>query len=384
MADRIPSKRFTGVYYRESTRKHGSKPDRIYCFTFRDTLGRQRWTTVGRASEGITEAFANQKRIETINMVNHGENPAERRKKVATLADVFEACMEHDEANGRDVSYDRSRFNSAIRPEYGDFALDDFTPAIADKFKADLMRKGNTPATVVQVLGLVRKTINHATRSGLWTGQNVFSKSAGFTMPKVQNKGERWLTENEARQLLDALEIRSQQLHDMARLSLLYGLRATELFDLRHQDIDHQGEVLHVLAKGRRQKVLVDTGALEILSRYDRKPGEYVFQARRGGRLKEVSDTFGRAVDSLGLNDGIEERTQKVWFHTLRHTWASWLAQSGSVSLHELMELGRWENYEMVLRYAHLIPDHRREKLAIATKRLEAASAGQPSEPHDP
>lgn len=44
----------------------------------------------------------------------------------------------------------------------------------------------------------------------------------------------------------------------------------------------------------------------------------------------------------------------------LRHTWASWHAQSGT-SLQELMELGGWSSFEMVLGYAHLAADHLKE-----------------------
>jgi integrase len=44
-------------------------------------------------------------------------------------------------------------------------------------------------------------------------------------------------------------------------------------------------------------------------------------------------------------------------WHDLRHTWASWHVQSGT-PLQELMELGSWASYEMVLRYAHLAADH--------------------------
>jgi integrase len=53
-------------------------------------------------------------------------------------------------------------------------------------------------------------------------------------------------------------------------------------------------------------------------------------------------------------------------FHDLRHTWASWHVMSGT-SLQELMELGGWKSYEMVLRYAHLAPDH----LKDAARRIE-------------
>jgi len=54
----------------------------------------------------------------------------------------------------------------------------------------------------------------------------------------------------------------------------------------------------------------------------------------------------------------------------LRHTWASWHVQSGT-SLPELMELGGWKSYEMVLRYAHLAP----EKLSSVAGRIERQPA---------
>ena len=57
---------------------------------------------------------------------------------------------------------------------------------------------------------------------------------------------------------------------------------------------------------------------------------------------------------------------EKFRFHDLRHTWASWHLMSGT-SLQELMELGGWKSYEMVLRHAHLAPEH----LSDAAARIE-------------
>jgi hypothetical protein len=50
----------------------------------------------------------------------------------------------------------------------------------------------------------------------------------------------------------------------------------------------------------------------------------------------------------------------------LRHGWASWHVMSGT-SLRELMDLGGWKSYEMVLRSANLAPEH----LSQAAGRIE-------------
>lgn len=64
-----------------------------------------------------------------------------------------------------------------------------------------------------------------------------------------------------------------------------------------------------------------------------------------------------RAWNSACKRAGIED----FRFHDLRHTWASWLIQSG-VPLSVLQEMGGWESIEMVRRYTHLAPNHLTER----------------------
>jgi Phage integrase family len=58
----------------------------------------------------------------------------------------------------------------------------------------------------------------------------------------------------------------------------------------------------------------------------------------------------------------------KVTFHTLRHTFASWLVMAG-VDLLTVKALGGWNRLELVERYSHLAPANKRaavERLAQA------------------
>lgn len=83
-----------------------------------------------------------------------------------------------------------------------------------------------------------------------------------------------------------------------------------------------------------------------------------------GKRIHQSSTAWDKAKRRAGIED--------FRFHDLRHTSASCHVQSGT-SLPELMELGGWKSYEMVLRYAHLAP----EKLSSVASRIER----QPTRP---
>ena len=85
--------------------------------------------------------------------------------------------------------------------------------------------------------------------------------------------------------------------------------------------------------------------------------GEHVFQWKG----KPVDDCNGHAFKNAAERAGLPD----LRWHDLRHTWASWAVQSG-VTLQELMQLGGWSGYTMVLRYAHLAPD----LLAAAAERV--------------
>lgn len=52
----------------------------------------------------------------------------------------------------------------------------------------------------------------------------------------------------------------------------------------------------------------------------------------------------------------ITDARQRVVFHTLRHTYASWLVQKG-VPLYTVAELMGHSTIDMTRRYSHLAPD---------------------------
>lgn len=196
-------------------------------------------------------------------------------------------------------------------------------------------------------------------------------------MPRVDNKRLRFFTPDEAARLLAKLGRSSRQLHDMAYLSLKTGMRATEIFKLRAQDVDAHAGILHVISKGGRiDPVHAPDDVINMLLGYGRVGDEHIFQERNtGGAIKRTSDAFRRAVAELGLDTSNGNSRFAVTFHTLRHTFGSWLAQSGKVTLLELQKLMRHETLAMTQRYAHLIPGQERKRLGIIDTLLKTTTA---------
>jgi len=73
----------------------------------------------------------------------------------------------------------------------------------------------------------------------------------------------------------------------------------------------------------------------------------------------------------MGFNRGITDQRQKVVFHTLRHSYASWLVEAGT-DIYSVKELLGHGTIAMTERYSHLSP----ESLQNAVKRLPSLTTG--------
>lgn len=381
---RIKSSRFPGVYWRESSKKRfNGRPDR--CFDFYLKIhGKLRWFTVGWLSDGITEQITAQERLACQNKLKEakeavGTSMLERFPSTApvvsptpcvTLNEAADLYIEWLDVESKYAGNERQRYDSTFRKTLGTMPLSDIKAAHVQQLKGKLLKR-LSPGSVLRLLSTCRAIVNYAIKQEIWTGINPFGRDR-LTMPRPQNKGERFLLPEEAKLLLQTLQTRSPVLHDMAWLSLKTGLRSTEIFRLQGADVDFSAGVLWITEKGgERTAMHVSKHILQKLASYGRKPSEYIFQDRRGEKITHISDTFARVCVELGWNPATPQEKarmdprKRVWFHTLRHTFASWLAQSGKVTLYELRDLMRHKSISMTERYAHLIPAQTFKKASI-------------------
>lgn len=317
-----------------------------------------------------------------------GVNPTARDK--VTIGQLVDAYLEWGRSEGKYVDQHYSQYSAPLKAKIHDLPVSGLSSGLLSNLKAELLatptgntklkkvagqpnvktRKRKTLAgqTVNNIFSFMRSAINRAIATGAWSGVNPLSTKGGtWKMVKANNERLRFLTREEARALLEDLELRHPQLHDMALLSLRTGLRPTEIFKLRGQDVDANACGLYIIQKGgKRVFVRVPEDLIQMLQAYKRKPAEPIFQQpRKRTAFDKTPACFQTAVRKLNLAPEDGDSLYAVTLHTMRHTFASWLAQSGRVTLMELQKLMRHKNITMTMRYAHLFPGQENEKLSI-------------------
>ena len=183
---------------------------------------------------------------------------------------------------------------------------------------------------------------------------------------KPRNKRIRWITKLEANNLITAA---ADHLKPVIIFALSTGLRRSNIINLEWSQIDMQRKVAWIHpdeAKGGKAiGIALNDTACKVLRDQIGLHNRYVFvhtdvaYHQDGTKTKKIrkmridgNSAWKGALKRAGIED--------FRFHDLRHTWASWLVQSGT-PLHILQEMGGWESIEMVQCYAHLAPNHLKE-----------------------
>jgi integrase len=226
------------------------------------------------------------------------------------------------------------------------------------------------PATVNRELAALRAIFNLAIKHGTIKENTV----RGIRFLREDNEQMRVLShEEEARFLKAAI----QRLKEVAKLILNTGLRPEELYRLRREDVHLVEGYMHIpfgKTKAARRDIPLNTEARKLLAERLEKLGTevYVFPSKRDPKrpMGNIANTHHRTVQRSGL----------AWFrlYDLRHTFATRAVQSG-MDLPTLAAILGHSKINMVLRYAHPTPEHRRQAM---TRFEQYVAEGRPQS-HD-
>lgn len=366
-----------GVRYREHpTRKHGVRKDRYFAIRYQKD-GKRKEEGLGWSSEGWNVEKAVIELSKLKEAAQKGEGPtrlSEKReyakkqreneqaakkkaeKEMITFGEYFNKTYLPTSSIGKkatSVQKDKEHFKNWIEPVIGNTPLKDIGPSAIEKIKKNLFDAGRAPRTIQYVFATIRQTWNMAKRDGLVM---LDSPTKRVKIPKFDNRRIRFLSHEEATLVLKALKEKDSLIHDISLLSLHCGLRMGEIASLKWGHVDSDRGIIYIMdPKGVVGRCAYMTESVKNLFNglHRKKHDDYVFTGIKGHPLHEAPKEYSRVIKELGLNDGVTDPRQKVYFHTLRHTFASWLVEAGT-DLYTVKELLGHSVIAMTERYAHL------------------------------
>lgn len=298
----------------------------------------------------LNEAALEQDRLEV----------EKERKENLTFSEVFDDYLESVKINRRNEKgwkREEQLYRLHLAPVLKDLPLKNIKPLNLEKVRKNMMKAGSSARTIRYALAVVRQVFSYAIREKVYMGQNP-ALSGQVKRPQEDNRKVRYLTKLEAKRLLKELKKTSETIHDMALLSLYTGMRFSEVARLRWIDINTQFGTINITqTKSEKDRTAYVKPEVKMMlsGRKRGKPEELVFPPARGDRNKPrplIGNTYYNAVNKL-FNKDLTDRKSRVDFHTLRHTFASWLVEKGT-DLYLIKELLGHSDIKITERYAHI------------------------------
>jgi integrase len=228
---------------------------------------------------------------------------------------------------------------------FGHLRPDQITRDLCRAYRDQRYRAGRKPNTVRKELEVVRAALNFHKKG----------ESAVFELPSPPPPKERYLSRQEARALLKGAR-KFPHVRAFIALSLATGARQSALLELTWDRVDFARKRISLAlgdagdeSRKRRATVPMNKRALRYLRVLNEaKTCNHVIEWG-GHRVLSVKKGFKAACDRAGL--------ENITPHILRHTAASWMAESGVDMFRISRYLGHSDTKVTERRYAKLHPD---------------------------
>jgi integrase len=236
--------------------------------------------------------------------------------------------------------------------------LDEITLPHVREFIKIVLAKQLAPATVLKVVALVKEMFKHAVQWGYLDA----NPAQYVERPRVEIEEMAILTPPQIRRLLDATK---ESVRTLLLCAVLTGMRRGELLGLKWEDVDLEGNRIHVRRslwrgklttpksrRSRRSLNLAPTLKAALARLPSRFKGDGVFTSADGKPIDP--DNFSHRDWARVLRGS---KLPRIRFHDLRHTYASLLIAQGAHPKYIQAQLGHASIQTTLDRYGHLMPE---------------------------
>lgn len=281
------------------------------------------------------------------------------------------------QVNGNEIgqSQDNGIRISEFQPEYLKYAEGVYTPKTVKHFRTafrEFIRiAGDVPVASIGIRQVESFLAEKKAEASPWTAAKYYAalSSAWSTAvrwgyiesniferikkPATYESSPAYFSRDEFNTLISV--ITDEPFLDLIKTAVYTGLRLNEILNLRWDHVDFNDRVIRIQnteefkTKNKKNRVVPmnDTVRFIMEKKSRTRKCAYVF-SKNGRQLGEcgVSKRFKRHVRKSGLSD-------KLRFHSLRHTCATWLIKAG-VPIYEVQLIMGHTNISTTERYLHL------------------------------
>lgn len=318
------------------------RSNKIYYLVVDSPNGTRRW--ISTKTRNRSEALRKLAEYE-LNAIQQYSSP-----KLSEFIPELLYYVKNNFAPGTLNIYQKS-FNTFFR-HIGDIYIDKINHRHIDQFKSQRLETRKKTTVNIEIRAL---------RAGFETALRwqliKFNPFKGIKNCPVDEAMPLFISPDEYRLLLQ--NVQELWLKQMIVLGTLTGLRRNELLYLQWKNIDFNNRILYVFStptfrtkNGKKRIVPLNDTAFKLIHHcYEVRTNDFVFSFPNGVPVapQHVSRMFKRYVRKLGLNPELK-------YHSLRHSFASWLVQKGA-SLYEVQKLLGHSNPRVTEIYSHLLPN---------------------------
>ena len=251
--------------------------------------------------------------------------------------------------NGNGAKTMRINCEHFTRLRGSSFPVTKITQPILHQVCVELEEEGMADATINRVISAVSTVLNHCAFDG------KIDQPAKFRRRKENEARMFWFTKEEVERMvcLSTGVYERPELADIIQFAAYTGMRQSEILRIRAKDIDFHGNRIHVggvhsqnTKTGNWRVIPIHESLVKILQKrisQSSRSDAQLFGGDWTGK-HQLLRAFKKVVRLLGKDD-------VYVFHCLRHSYGTWLVDSG-VPLRHVMALMGHKNIETTLRYA--------------------------------
>lgn len=352
--------KYEGVYYKTLKNTIGKTPDLSYYIIYR-TNGKQKKKSVGKKSQRMTAAKANQIRNDILYEIKHGLN--EHSQKELTFGYLKNLWFEDKKLKLKSIKEDIQRLDNYCSHLF-DRKLMSISSKDIKEIYVKMINKGLSEQTFKKTYSMIKRVINHAL-------EYDYIKTAPIIKLNLSIKDKKTTevyTEEMIKKYVYVIDSYEDKIiSKIVKLIFCTGMRRAEPLKIKWEHYSKENSTIKIedAKSGDDEIYYLSNNAIEIIESQKGLTSEYIFEERPGQPIG--TSRLSYHANKMKLKAGLPDNYRPL--HSLRHNFGTQLARHG-LNAFKIQKMMTHKNIKTTQRYIDLSDKEIVDDLNMIDKKL--------------